>query len=315
MKLLSTLFILCLFSLQANADIYQKPKHHVIRASFQSNFTPSTPKQNYQVYLPANLEKDKTYPVMYFFHGYTQSPYAFTAMGVNALKKMTAKTQQPFIMVAINGDNGLGGSFWVNQTNGEKWRDMVVKEFVPLIDSLYPTKPQAENRMLVGFSMGGFAALNIGFNHPDVFSHVFSLSPGALTTDGLKEAMPLWDEQFKQAYALAFDANNKIPQMTNTPEDLAIQQQWQMGFGRFDGLIAEYVKNRHNKNPLLSININWGSMDYYSWIPKGNQHVVDLLNQHEIKVNSQIFSRGHEFSRKNFEQEVLPVVNEVWIFE
>ena len=61
----------------------------------------------------------------------------------------------------------------------------MVNEVVSFVDSQYRTIAQAESRGISGHSMGGFGALNISMHHPDVFSAVYSFSPGLFDQDGL----------------------------------------------------------------------------------------------------------------------------------
>lgn len=82
--------------------------------------------------------------------------------------------------------------------------------------------------------MGGFGAYYSGFRHPDVYGCVLAMSPGALADGELAIAMDTWrgDNNFLTGYARAFsplmeDENKKfgkVPEMTNTEEDLAIQK-------------------------------------------------------------------------------------------
>ena len=44
----------------------------------------------------------------------------------------------------------------------------------------YHTISEAGARGICGFSMGGFASINLAFRHPDVYSAVYAMSPGLL---------------------------------------------------------------------------------------------------------------------------------------
>ncbi|MBV9547379.1 MAG: hypothetical protein JOY61_23660, partial [Chloroflexi bacterium] len=86
----------------------------------------------------------------------------------------------PMIIVLPQGDQG----YWVNhQNNGPRWGDYLSQDIVKLIDSTYPTIPDAKHRAVGGMSMGGWGALYQAFSHPDEFgvagAHAASLRDGS----------------------------------------------------------------------------------------------------------------------------------------
>jgi enterochelin esterase-like enzyme len=51
-------------------------------------------------------------------------------------------------------------SYYVNKYNGQfPYMDMFVDELVPLVDSLFRTKPDPNHRAVMGYSMGGYGAM------------------------------------------------------------------------------------------------------------------------------------------------------------
>jgi len=131
---------------------------------------------------------NKLYPILYTLHG-KGAPYnTWSEMSPlrNALK------DKPMIVTCFDGDNA---SMYLDsdilQTNylrigkGQKKPDKVepVKsmfttfffdEFVPCIDKNYRVNPK--QRMITGFSMGGFGAFHYMLTKPDFFVSVSSLS-------------------------------------------------------------------------------------------------------------------------------------------
>jgi enterochelin esterase-like enzyme len=90
---------------------------------------------------------------------------------------------QPLIIVMPQGDQ----SFWSNHSVGddERWGDYVAFDLVSYIDATYRTLPTAASRAIGGLSMGGFGALQLAFNHPDIFGTVGGHSPALLDYNGL----------------------------------------------------------------------------------------------------------------------------------
>ena len=82
----------------------------------------------------------------------------------------------------------MGGSFYVNSPVTGNWEDFITQDVVGYVDSHFRTLAQAESRGITGHSMGGFGALNIAMHRPDVFSAVYSMSPGLFDENGLQES-------------------------------------------------------------------------------------------------------------------------------
>src|SRR5437762_12953031 len=51
----------------------------------------------------------------------------------------------------------------------EKWEDVIVTEFVPMIESSYRVNATRNTRGISGTSMGGYGARSIALKHPDLF--------------------------------------------------------------------------------------------------------------------------------------------------
>lgn len=149
----------------------------------------------YSVYLPADYNKgNKSYPTVYLLHGYGDNETAWINGGNidRIIKELEKKGEiEPMIYVMPQGYN----SYYVNRFDGTlNYMDMFVKEFVPMIDSLYRTKKTPEQRAVVGYSMGGYGALILPVKHPEVFSVSVPLSMSFRT-----------DEQYIAEPQLVFD--------------------------------------------------------------------------------------------------------------
>jgi enterochelin esterase-like enzyme len=65
----------------------------------------------------------------------------------------------------------------------EKYARFLIQELKPKIDREYRTKKTATNTASIGSSMGGVVSMCLGWEHPDVFGKVASLS-GAFQVEG-----------------------------------------------------------------------------------------------------------------------------------
>jgi enterochelin esterase family protein len=76
---------------------------------------------------------------------------------------------------AVTGNPTQVGPELINR-NVESFSNDVLKDVMPLIDSLYRTKPGRDNRAVIGLSMGGGQSLSLGLRHRDQFGWVGGMS-------------------------------------------------------------------------------------------------------------------------------------------
>ncbi|WP_276391465.1 alpha/beta hydrolase [Eudoraea chungangensis] len=133
------------------------------------------------VYLPPNYDKTTDrYPVIYFLHGFTADHTLLESMTEILDYAITANKIRPFIMVVPDQKTTYDGSFYSNSELFGNWEDFTTFDLVSYIDKNYRTIPNKESRGITGHSMGGYGALKIAMHHPDIFSTVYAISPGAL---------------------------------------------------------------------------------------------------------------------------------------
>jgi len=127
----------------------------------------------YGLYLPVSYASStKKYPVLYFLHGLNENEMRWSTRGLTDVKldKMVADGKIGEFIVAVP----FGAtSFYTNTRAGNApWEDMIVKEFVPMIESAYRVNATRTTRGISGISMGGYGALKIAMKHPDLFGSV-----------------------------------------------------------------------------------------------------------------------------------------------
>ncbi len=264
------------------------------------------------IYLPPSYnESKKKYPVIYFLHGFGDSALGFINYTQSELdQEFSKEPTKEFILVAVDGSNSVGGSFYVNSPIIGKWDDYTSKEVVTYIDSNYRTLAKSDSRGICGFSMGGFGALNLAFLHPDIYGAVFSMSPGVLAPGKIGDALDSWasDNTFLKSYSLAFAYDKdypylKIPKRDSSKKDNELLKQWESGFGDWDKKINAYQKL--NK-PLLAIGLLYGEADSYKWISEGTEYLSDLLDKQGIKHSLSTNHNGHSIPMKVMSDYIIP---------
>jgi S-formylglutathione hydrolase FrmB len=134
------------------------------------------------VYLPPGYDKNQTYPIMIFLHGFGQDEQMFLNVAPYIDKAIVQGKLPPMIVAAPDGSlDGEGclqkpGSFWIN-SNAGPFEDFVLQDVWDHLTHNYPIRAEREAHMLVGISMGGFGAYNLGIRHRDAFGVVAGIYP------------------------------------------------------------------------------------------------------------------------------------------
>ena len=121
------------------------------------------------------------YPVLYLLHGFPGNPTNFLAIGNAAGSEaalIAAGRMKPVILVMPSGTRSyFADQEWANAVRpGNGWETFVARDLVHAVDARYRTISAGAGRGIAGLSEGGYAALNIGVNHPGEFAVLESWS-------------------------------------------------------------------------------------------------------------------------------------------
>jgi S-formylglutathione hydrolase FrmB len=134
------------------------------------------------VYLPPGYDKNQTYPIMIFLHGFGQDEQSFLNIAPYIDKAIVQGKLPPMIVAAPDGSlDGEGcmqrpGSFWIN-SNAGSFEDFVLQDVWDHLTHNYSIRSEREAHVLAGISMGGFGAYNLGIRHRDAFGVVAGIFP------------------------------------------------------------------------------------------------------------------------------------------
>jgi len=211
----------------------------VSSAGLRANVVGDSPVRKVLVYLPPSYRREPTrrYPVLYLLHGATSTPEewlngVYQGMNLQAtLDSLIATAAAPEFIVAMpDANNALGADWYTNSPVTGNWQDFVVRDLVGHVDRRYRTDAKRSRRALVGHSMGGFGALAIGFEHPNVCGLIYAISPCCIGFVGrLAPSAPTWPALsavtgWKSAVdqlglvvgmAAAFDGNTSDPRLVS----------------------------------------------------------------------------------------------------
>jgi S-formylglutathione hydrolase len=124
----------------------------------------------YRVFLPANLAAGQKLPVAYLLHG-ADSGFRDWSNDSN----VSRYAAHGLILVMPEGDF----SYYMNAAESpkDKYEEYITKDLIADVESRFPAVREREGRAVIGISMGGFAAVDYAFIHPDLYAFVGALSP------------------------------------------------------------------------------------------------------------------------------------------
>jgi enterochelin esterase-like enzyme len=134
------------------------------------------------IYKPPGYDSGgrKRYPVLYLLHGSNDTPAGWTMVGRanyimdNLLAEK--KAREMIIVMPFGHAVHFDAPRDQQQNNAQKFEEYLFKDLAPLVESSYRIKKGRDNHAIVGLSMGGGQALQIGLGHLDTFSAVGAFS-------------------------------------------------------------------------------------------------------------------------------------------
>jgi enterochelin esterase-like enzyme len=135
------------------------------------------------VYLPtAYAQSSSRYPVIYVLHGLPADPQTYTASGFVAAA--VAAGARPAIVVSPQGARAPNSDpEYLDHGAGRDWPQAIADDLPRCIDSQFRTVARRSGRALIGFSAGGFGAMNIGLRHLKTYGAIEAWSGYFEATD------------------------------------------------------------------------------------------------------------------------------------
>jgi enterochelin esterase-like enzyme len=148
-------------------------------------------KRAIKVYLPSGYDTqlNQQYPAVYVLLGEEMIKDAkFLAL----IDREIGKSLPPFIAVFVTSTS----AYELARTFREPHVKMIATQLVPWIDQQFRTSSDTSKRIILGVDEAGFASLEIGLRHPQIFGGIISHSIFALT-GGDQELLKLIDQSGK----------------------------------------------------------------------------------------------------------------------
>jgi pimeloyl-ACP methyl ester carboxylesterase len=235
---------------------------HVVRAEL-----PGGPLQiPLLVFLPPDYESSAArYPVLYLFHGFGGGRFN-SRPEVLAFRERMAQAGSHMIIAVIEGNGRFGPHLFVNSEANGPLRDALLEHVIPWVDRSFRTRAEPSARVAFGHSSGGWVALSLLLEHPEVIGFAFSSSPDPL------HLATWWQEQAGNAYRGAAGEDNL---MLDAPGQLSVsmrefvQREVQTGsFGQFAAFLSVFSPYRPGREPFpfeLPFDLESGDIDPAIW--------------------------------------------------
>jgi S-formylglutathione hydrolase FrmB len=135
------------------------------------------------IYRPG-VPDSRSLPVVYFLHGLPGSYLDIASIGGKSMLDdlITTGTVKPFVLAAPDGASTRAADpEWADSADGKQLiESFIVNDLTRVVEG--SERRDRAHRAIVGFSMGGYGAMNIGLQHPDLYGAVAAIS-GYFDTD------------------------------------------------------------------------------------------------------------------------------------
>ena len=102
------------------------------------------------------------WPVLYLLHGRSDDHTAWCRR--TSIERYAEKWPSLLIVMPDNGR-----SFSCDAVNGPAYQSAFIQDLVPFIDRTFPTRAERGGRCIGGLSMGGYGAIKLALQYPDLF--------------------------------------------------------------------------------------------------------------------------------------------------
>jgi len=164
------------------------------------------------VYTPPGYDPrgNQRYPVLYLLHGFSDDASAWTAVGrANViLDNLIAQAKaKPMLIVmplgygepkVLEPHSGVFHDPVITQRNFDKFREALLSEVIPQVESAYLVKKDRDARAIAGLSMGGSESLLTGLNTLNQFAWIGAFSSGGISPDFDKDFPALGSKSNQQ---------------------------------------------------------------------------------------------------------------------
>jgi enterochelin esterase-like enzyme len=187
--------------------------HHFYRSGVVGD------QRDYYVYTPPGYDPrgKQTYPVLYLLHGFSDDASGWSTVGrANIIldNLIAAAKAKPMLVVMplgygepkiLEANSGAFRDRSITDRNFDKFREALLTEVIPRVESEYRINKDRTARAIAGLSMGGAESLLTGLNTLDKFAWIGAFSSGGFTPE-FEKGFPNLDAKSSQQIKLLWIA-------------------------------------------------------------------------------------------------------------
>ena len=233
-------------------------------------------RADYLVYLPPAYSTAHQYPVYYLLHGSPGQPRVFVDianMDVRLDNQLSLGHARPMILVYPDGrigGNTYSDSEWANTPSGNY--ASYVADVVHNVDRRFSTLANRRDRVIGGFSAGGFGAINIALQNLSLFANVQVWSGYFTETrSGV----------FRHASPATLAANSPIDELAGLDRQLRADPLRVYMFAGRDDQLAARTPAMAQALAAARVRVSWrlysGGHSWSVWYPRLNE-MLDLAS-------------------------------------
>ena len=113
------------------------------------------------VIVPEKAAQPGPYPVFYLLHGLSDDHSNWQR------RTSIERYVQTLPLIVVMPDGGRG--WYSNAHEGARYEDAMIQDCIGFIDRTFATDARREARSIGGLSMGGYGAIKLALQHPDLF--------------------------------------------------------------------------------------------------------------------------------------------------
>ena len=190
---------------------YRDVDHGIMQSRFyRSKLTEKQRPVN--IYLPPNYSIDNSYPVLFLLHGFggtNRDWIEYGKVGYIIDNMLADGLIEPMILIMpdchpngrayVNNEEPQWSTYKAyNLKNNAMLEEDIIKSLLPFVSKHYSVKTSPQYRAILGVSMSGEQAIEIGFHHLDEFGSIISLS-GAFLRKEQYETLSAFNDEKEEA--------------------------------------------------------------------------------------------------------------------
>ena len=192
-----------------------------------------------RIFLPPGFNGMEPLRIVYCQDG--EECFNFGRIATHAMKLIAEEGFEPFLIVGVDVDMpNRAAEYSPEGSRFERYSRFFLGELMPYIESRYPVRAGAGDRILVGDSRGAAASLHLSLQVPDLIQKVVSLS-GAFLESTMKIVEEIEDLSWLKLYQLIGTEEREVETVAGTFDFLAWNRRLRLMFEE-RGAAVRYVE-------------------------------------------------------------------------